>query len=907
MKKRILIFALAIFTLLTLTSCGKKFTVTFNADGGTLTGEATVQVKKGKTVSEPAAPTRNGYTFAGWYNGETKYDFSSKVTSDITLVAHWTEKTDFKDPVTITFDSDGGSSVKTITVEKGSKATRPANPTKSGYTFAGWYNGETLFDFDTAITANITLVAKWTKGGDITNPVTITFDSNGGSEIPPLTIQKATIPTRPADPVKKGFVFDYWHEDGKTAKFNFGNKLQRNIKLVAAWREYAIVTIDLNLGKFEVEPGAEEIKLSYEVSYDENIPINNVVPTRNGFEFGGWMINGEVVDLTTYKVTADVTITAKWNQIEGKEYVTVTFDSNGGTVEFEPIVLLKGSVISNIEKYNPGKNADGDKFDGWKLNGEYFGATTVVDQDITLVASWDSGQQTSEYKSKWEPNKQTGGFNGKGMTVKILCLPTASFDPFDPGYSSSDKKIKQTHQRLVEKEYNISIVYEAWGDSASWGPDRVSYIKTNAKGEFRANDVYIVNITSSWIPTLVKEECLAELYDMGSDTGIFKEIGYQEVSKGVYQPGTYEQNDTINQATASSNKVYGYVQGNIHPDHFMYFNEDLISESGLENPAELWFKGEWTWSKFEEYTKQLQNYLNGKSTNNEKYYALALGYPEFWVGSCASTGNGIATASAGGSGRLNLISPNVVDRLSAIQTLVKSGSYDDTRGVYDVAPSFAQGKVAFHHGDLWFLKDPSRFDPTWSWKIGCVPYPTANDQGGEPQYTTDANKAIKKADGTALQDASGQYISGVDMSNSSFKVPYTTTSCYSVIDMGASGGKNGINNKIVFAIMYDLFSGQGSDPKAAQITDEQAYRNWLLTKIGKELYADVIMSVQDCTYYELIDTLSMTVGGGSHFTGDGLWAVLPGVCKSGESAQVALSSIYDSYKKQFGDLGYIVA
>ena len=146
MKKRILIFALAIFTLLTLTSCGKKFTVTFNADGGTLAGEATVQVKKGKTISEPTAPT------------------------------------------------------------------------KEGYTFAGWYNGETLFDFNTAITANITLVAKWTEGTEITNPVTITFDSDGGSAVAPLTIQKGTIPTKPADPVKEGFVFDYWFEKGKLTK-----------------------------------------------------------------------------------------------------------------------------------------------------------------------------------------------------------------------------------------------------------------------------------------------------------------------------------------------------------------------------------------------------------------------------------------------------------------------------------------------------------------------------------------------------------------------------------------------------------------------------------------------------------------------------------------------------------------
>lgn len=840
MKKRILIFALAIFTLLTLTSCGKKFTVTFNADGGTLTSEASVEVKKGKKVSEPTAPTREGYTFAGWYNGETKYDFSSEVSSDITLVAKWTS-------------TSGDETNK-----------------------------------------------------DITNPVTITFDSDGGSAVESLTIQKGTISTKPADPVKEGFVFDYWREKDKESKFNFGNKIQRNIELVAVWRDYAIVTIDLNLGKFVLE-GEEEINLeNNEVSYGEKF-ILETEPTRSGFTFGGWLINGKLGDLTNYEVKADTTLTAQWDQVDGVEYVNVRFDSNGGTTEFEDIILVKGSVISSLDKYNPGKNAStGNKFDGWKLGEEYFGSTTIVDKDITLVASWDDNTQDTNYKPKWEPNKQTGGWNGKGMDVKILCLPTSSFDPFDPGYSSSNKKIKQTHQRLVEKEYGINIIYEAWGDSASWGPDRVEYIKKNSKGEFRANDVYIVNITSSWIPTLVKEECLAELYDTTTDMGIFKEVGYQEVSKGVYQAAPYEQAEAANQATSSSGKVYGYIDGNIHPDYFMYFNENLIIESGLENPAELWFKGEWTWSKFEEYTKKLQNYLNGKSTSDDKYYALALGYPEFWIGSCASTGNGIATVS-GNAGRLSLKSPNVVERLSAIQSLVQSGSYDKTRGSSDVAETFAQGKVAFHHGDLWFLKDPSRFDPTWTWKIGCVPYPTADNQGGQTEYTTDSTKAIKNADGEPLTDESGQYISGVNMESSTFKVPYTNTSCYSVIDTGVSGGKNQINNKIVFAIMYDLFSGQGSDPKAAQVSDEQAYRNWLLTKIGKELYADVIMSVQDCTYFELVDTLSMTVGGGSHFGNNGLWKTLPGVCTGTESAQSALASIYDAYRKQFSDLGYVVA
>ena len=135
MKKRILIFALAIFTLLTLTSCGKKFTVTFNADGGTLAGEATVQVKKGKTISEPTAPTKEGYTFAGWYNGETLFDFNTAITANITLVAKWTEGTEITNPVTITFDSDGGSAVAPLTIQKGTIPTKPADPVKEGFVF----------------------------------------------------------------------------------------------------------------------------------------------------------------------------------------------------------------------------------------------------------------------------------------------------------------------------------------------------------------------------------------------------------------------------------------------------------------------------------------------------------------------------------------------------------------------------------------------------------------------------------------------------------------------------------------------------------------------------------------------------------------------------------------------------
>ena len=113
-------------------------TVTFDANGGSAVASATVDY--GKTAARPAAPTRDGYAFAGWYtakDGGSKYDFAKPVTADLTLYAHWTI-----DKHTVTFDSNGGSTVASATVDYGKTAARPAAPTRDGYAFAGWYTAK---------------------------------------------------------------------------------------------------------------------------------------------------------------------------------------------------------------------------------------------------------------------------------------------------------------------------------------------------------------------------------------------------------------------------------------------------------------------------------------------------------------------------------------------------------------------------------------------------------------------------------------------------------------------------------------------------------------------------------------------------------------------------------------------
>ena len=135
--------------------------VTFDTMGGY--GGGTFDVKKDTILTPSTVPTvtKPGFKFAGWYSDDkltTPFDFSTKITAAITLYAKWT------DVVKVTFDSKGGTNVAIQEIEKGTKATEPAAPTREGYNFEGWYKEEAYtnkFEFTETVDANITLYAKW--------------------------------------------------------------------------------------------------------------------------------------------------------------------------------------------------------------------------------------------------------------------------------------------------------------------------------------------------------------------------------------------------------------------------------------------------------------------------------------------------------------------------------------------------------------------------------------------------------------------------------------------------------------------------------------------------------------------------------------------------------------------------
>ena len=143
-----------------------KYKVTFNAQGGSSVQAA--EVESGKTVTKPTDPTREGYTFGGWFTDAActdgkEFNFETPITADVTLYAKWTLVVP-AGSFTVTFDSQGGSAVDAQAVASGKTATKPADPTLAGQLFNGWYTDAACtkaFDFTTAITADTTLYAKW--------------------------------------------------------------------------------------------------------------------------------------------------------------------------------------------------------------------------------------------------------------------------------------------------------------------------------------------------------------------------------------------------------------------------------------------------------------------------------------------------------------------------------------------------------------------------------------------------------------------------------------------------------------------------------------------------------------------------------------------------------------------------
>ena len=176
------------------------YTVAFLSDGEST---APPQIRANAPAARPADPTKEEHHFDGWYKGEEKWNFADAVTEALTLTAKWTANR-----YTITFKPENGGEDIIITQDYGTAITAPANPTKTGYTFAGWDR-----EIPTAMPAgDMTITARWTV-----NQYTITFKPENGGEDIIITQDYGTAITAPANPTKTGYTFAGWDREIPTA------------------------------------------------------------------------------------------------------------------------------------------------------------------------------------------------------------------------------------------------------------------------------------------------------------------------------------------------------------------------------------------------------------------------------------------------------------------------------------------------------------------------------------------------------------------------------------------------------------------------------------------------------------------------------------------------------------------
>ena len=224
-------------------STSPVYTVTYDSQGGSAVGAQHVTSPATTVVTLPAAPTKTGYIFGGWYTatsgGGTAFIATTEVTADITVYAKWNSYT-----YTVTFNSQSATveaspTSKTVTSPATTVDALPTAPTKTGSTFAGWYTatsgGGTEFTATTTVTANITVYAKWS-----TNSVyTVTYDSQGGSAVDAqhVTLPATTVGTLPTAPTKTNYTFDGWYTatSGGGTQFTASTTVAASLTVYAKW------------------------------------------------------------------------------------------------------------------------------------------------------------------------------------------------------------------------------------------------------------------------------------------------------------------------------------------------------------------------------------------------------------------------------------------------------------------------------------------------------------------------------------------------------------------------------------------------------------------------------------------------------------------------------------------------
>ena len=455
-------------------TCGTPVVVTFHANGGT-GDDYTQNIYGGKGALTANTFTNSGKVFVGWAtseNGEVVYPDGAEITveSNTDLYAVW------GDAYTVTFDyNDGKTGNATVDVAQDTAIDTkiPADPKKTGYIFAGWFNGEDKLTAKTVISSNITYTARWTA-----NTYTIQFLPNDGTgtmdSIPAAYDQEITLPANGF--TRDGYTFTGWGDSPSYSKYASGEAVnnltkQNNavVKLYAVW-EGNPVKVTLNFNYKGAEPIERTGSVGSNFNYDNGKLSSIETQKRTGYIFDGWFDAAEGGKEITnqYKFTAEdakkgVTLYAHWTK-----GITVHFDGNGYERTIADKTVKPDEVFSKLPSLSSHSYPANKKLDGWyiKNNDGSFGDAVTKDIDfssldeVTLIAKWRDYQYIIKFNIKYADKSSVNGTMADqpapfGKDVKLSkCAFTREGYDFAGWAISSYDPVEYQDEATIKREWD---------------------------------------------------------------------------------------------------------------------------------------------------------------------------------------------------------------------------------------------------------------------------------------------------------------------------------------------------------------------------------------------------------------------------------------------------------------------
>ena len=391
-----------------------KYTVTYINEGKEYHKETALY---GNTIKNVENPTKEGYTFIGWYDiNDKKVNHPITVTKNMTLYSKY-EINSYK----VSYYNEGVKYIEDQKINYGENALKPnTDPSKIGYTFKYWSikeNGEE-YEFSTKITKDINLYAVYEI-----NKYTVTY-INEGTEYHKETAFYGSVVTSIQDPTKEGYTFTGWYTKDNE-KISYPITVTENITLYSKYEINSYKVSYYNEGKKYID--------DQKINYGENALKPNTDPSKIGYTFKYWSIkeNGEEYEFST-KITEDITLYAVY---EINKY-TVTYINEG--VEYHKETAEYGSVVTSIQ--DPTK--EGYTFIGWyNENNEKVTHPITVTENITLHSKYEINTYTVSFYHSNEKYVEDQKVNYGESAVK------PSIDPTKEDYNFSGWVIKGTNNK----------------------------------------------------------------------------------------------------------------------------------------------------------------------------------------------------------------------------------------------------------------------------------------------------------------------------------------------------------------------------------------------------------------------------------------------------------------------------